>query len=319
MVFVPWSNNCNAVVIQKHKAISKISILTALIPVKRNQQTPFFIEPMKRISFALSSAVSRAFWGIIDLIDNPIAIGFALALSIIPIYYYFILPFLSRLGLRDDDYKNIQQLIEWFGVPYALLLALVLVNVWKQFDETDRAFDREADAILALYNTFLLVSNKRLEKDVATNMIGYIKHVKDYYSEECEDKKSHYRNIGDEFLNQIRKLIGDLIKKRGNKVLTAELLRLVNELIDDRGDRLAYSKQRMPKPVLFLSLIASFLWLAPFFVLKFSDFFVGIFLVAGVTLVVVSIILIVWDLDNPFGGTWVIHLDSWEELLNKIK
>jgi len=70
---------------------------------------------------------------------------------------------------------------------------------------------------------------------------------------------------------------------------------------------------------LSLAIIASILWLAPFFVLKFEDFLVGAFFLGGVTFVVVSILLIVYDLDFPFTGMWVIELDSWKKLLNKIK
>ncbi|HJZ06101.1 MAG TPA: hypothetical protein VJ327_09705 [Patescibacteria group bacterium] len=228
-------------------------------------------------------------------------------------------PFLLWLNVTSNDYGNVQQFIEWFGVPYGLLLALVLVNVWTQHDTTDRAFDREADAILALYNTFCLIEDRRLEKSAATEIKKYIEHVRRFYTEEYKENQNRLREVGDDLLNDIRKLIGKLIKRRKDKVITAELLRLVNELIDDRGDRLSYSKQRMPKPVLSLAIISSILWLAPFFVLKFESFLVGAFFLGGVTFVVVSILLIVYDLDFPFTGMWVIELDTWEDLLNKIK
>jgi hypothetical protein len=166
------------------------------------------------------------------------------------------------------------------------------------------------------YNTLLLTSDKKTKNYIAVNLYYYARHVKDSYTSEYKVVK--LRAKGDKLLANIRKFTGGLISYE-NDVLTTELLHLANELADDRGDRLSYSKQRMPRPVLVLSIIASVLWLAPFFALSFSNFFVGVFFVGGVTLTVVSILLIVVDLDNPFGGTWGINLDSWDDVIAKIK
>jgi len=267
----------------------------------------------------MDKLLSKIYQRIIYIIDNPISVSLSFAAITIPFYYYVALPFLVWLDIQPSDYANIQQFIEWFGVPYGLLLALVLVNVWTMYDTTERAFDREADAILALYNTFLLFGEKRLEKSINTTLKNYILHVINYYTEEYKEDKSTYKTIGDTYLNDTRKLIGALIKKKKERVITAELLKLINELIDVRGDRLSYSKQRMPRPVLFLSVIASIIWLAPFFALQFINFFVGALFIGGVTFIVVSILLIVYDLDYPFTGTWLIELDSWDDLQHKFE
>jgi hypothetical protein len=270
---------------------------------------------MKEYSSIIRSVISAVFKFIVDLINNPITISIAFALWAIPVYF-FLSQHLS--GIKNTtDYENVKQFIEWFGVPYGLLLALVLVNVWTQFDTTNRAFDREADAVSAFYDTSLLISNREVRKQLHKSIREYVEHVNACYFKEY--MIGEIKTSGDAYLNKIRKLTGRLIKGKENDVLTGELLQLINELTDDRGDRLSYSKQRMPKPVLILAFVASFLWLTPFFILGFTNTLAGIVFIGGVSFIVVSILLIVNDLDNPFTGTWCINLDSWNELLIKLK
>jgi hypothetical protein len=259
----------------------------------------------------------RIYQGLINLLDNSLTHGIAVALTIVA-FYLFLFPFLPKIALTESDLTTIGNFIEWFGVPYGLLLALVLVNVWTEFESTDRAFDREVDTIYALYNTFLLIADAKTKKYVYLCLYCYIEHV--IANCKVEPKVQALKLRGDKLLNHIRKLTGRLVvQKKEYEVLTTELLRLVNKLIDFRGDRLSFSKQRMPKPVLYLSFISSALWLVPFFALSFGVPFVRIPYLVGVIFVIVSLLLIVMDLDEPFNGTWHINLDTWNEMLGKIK
>lgn len=269
---------------------------------------------MKTIAAFLNASLSWLDRWIIKLIDNPVAKSVAIVLFLISLFFYVLAPYISGLYLTSNDYLYIGNFIEWFGVPYGLLLALVLVNVWTQFETTDRSFDREADAVLAIYNTFKLTKNPDLEKPVGLKIAAYIDHVQNHYFEEYMDIHTQKKQEGDELINDIRTLAGDLISDKNHEVLAAELLRLLNELIDDRGDRLSYSKQRIPRPVFYLSIIASVLWLVPFFTLSLSSLLLKLFLIGGVALIVISIILIIVDLDNPFEGTWKVEIDSWIKL-----
>jgi hypothetical protein len=115
---------------------------------------------MNKTSPNIKFIVSTIYDFFLGLIDNPITKSLAFALWAIPIYFY-LLPFFGGLKLTSSDYNNITQFIEWFGVPYGLLLALVLVNVWTQFDTVDRSFDREVDAIVNLPNLVPLISRPR--------------------------------------------------------------------------------------------------------------------------------------------------------------
>ena len=87
---------------------------------------------------------------------------------------------------------------------------------------------------------------------------------------------------------------------------------------DARSDRLSYIKQVTTDISYYLSLIASIIWLIPFFLLDFNNILVKSMYIGGIAFILVFILLIIYDLWNVFEGIWQIRLDVWYELLNRI-
>jgi hypothetical protein len=252
------------------------------------------------------------------IVDNPITVSLSFALWVIPIQFWLH----ENTGeLLQKDSVITQQFIEWFGVPYGLLLALVLVYIWTQFDSLDVEFDREADSIYSLYVTLSLVVHPSLtgiKDEIITNIRSYVSHVVQNYSIEWKEDKKSIKATGYTILGDIRSAIGDLIHGNENEVITTTLLSLANELSDVRGDRLSRSKQRIRKPMLTLSIISSLLWISPFIILDFNNFILGTVLTGGTAFVVASLLQVIYDLDEPFSGTWAINIESWSDLLERI-
>jgi hypothetical protein len=269
------------------------------------------------------------------IFDSPTLIAAAIALAAIPLYLA-----LSQLEFEDDILQNFQNFIEWFGVPYALVLAAVLVNAWQQFETVERDFDKEADALATLFETSLLLDDRdgrlrqvaELKASIKDQIRRYVRHVIVNYQRETSNDAS--RKQGNEILTGIRSLIAQAIQLR-QELLARELLRLLNEAQDLRGDRIAESKQRIKKQLSTLSLIASIVWLLPFYALHFriADFpptfierlsyvmalLLGPGLIVGVTFVVVSMLFIIRDLNDPFTGSWMLELDSWISLQEELE
>ena len=250
--------------------------------------------------------------------EDPITIGITVGLWSVPLQYWLHKGFEDKI---QNDYFLLQNFIEWFGVPYGLLLALVLVYIWTQFDNLELEFDREADAVFSLYVTLSMVVNPSLTgyKDEIIILIkSYVSHVLQNYSTEWMESERKTKLLGYDILRNIRSYIGDLVHGNENEVITSELLSLVNELHDVRGDRISRSKQRIRKSMLILAIASSILWLIPFITLVFHNFILGNILTGGTTLIVVALLQIIYDLDEPFGGTWAVDMESWSELSNRI-
>ena len=109
--------------------------------------------------------------------------------------------------------------------------------------------------------------------------------------------------------------------------MISELLHELNAIIDLRGDRISLSSERLYESLRLLSIITSIVWLIPFYYLYYTDnsggdLSLGIFgwiLVVAVTFLVIIILTIIDDLDNPFDGYWTINISSWDKLIVDIE
>lgn len=262
--------------------------------------------------------------------SSPIlrSLGVVVALSPWLVFLYLRVQNYSAQQLDPLDRETIQRFIEWFGTAYSLFLALALVRVWGQYETVEREFDREVDAIATLYRTakYTQISDDIESKDesskfdyiIRKSILEYGKHVVDNYQIEYQDPQQ--RRNGEIILEVIGAKIGELAHNNQSAAapLVSELIRNLNEAIDVRGDRISHSKQRTPLIILMVAIVSSIIWLLSFFTLVIYDPSLSFAMIFGVAFVIVMVIVILFDLDNPFGGIWRISLDSWDEFLELI-
>lgn len=239
------------------------------------------------------------------------------------------------LDLTANDKDTIQKFIEWFGTAYSLFLALVLGYVWTQFDNLDREFDLEVDAMASLHqiatytNAIILQERPELDNEkksrikfyidnIENEIVKYVKHVIKYYQVEHSNTKQNEN--GEKMLARIGEYIGQLsFDALIPDTIVSELFRSLNEATDIRGDRIAHSKQRMNSAVWLVAFITSLVWLLPFLSLIIDDGYVFILLVGGASFVIIMVLTIVKDLDDPFDGAWKVNINSWYQFLERIE
>mgnify|MGYP001273053303 CR=1 FL=1 len=212
--------------------------------------------------------------------------------------------------------------IEWSGILYSIAVSSIIVKVWEILDSIDREFDREATAIRLLYEDlkFLRGKNKTTSQKISTSLRSYTRHVVKKYSVETTGLGME-RIKGDEILINIRKQFYNLIslKERNEKpseLLVGEFFQRIDEIIDLRGNRVALASQRLFSTFRVMNLIASILFLLPFYIVgsTIQTTILDNILIVGVTLSVIFVYLVIEDFDEPFGGTWKIDNESWHLL-----
>jgi hypothetical protein len=219
----------------------------------------------------------------------------------------------------------VSDFIEWFGVLYGILLPLILVRAWEQFDDIDREFDREADAVKILYEDTLLLreENTSIGNEIVSSLREYTQHVIRNYKKESDNKTSKERRDGDQILNKIRKQYKFLIhldgkNKKESDPLIVELIHRLNDVIDIRGDRIGLSNQRLFETLRIVALATSIIFVLPFYFVSFTipTGLLDDALIICVTLLVIFIYMIIEDLDEPFDdGTWKVDTVSWQQIL----
>lgn len=234
---------------------------------------------------------------------------------------------LSKIDFLPDN-DNVKgfvgNFIEWFGVLYGFLLPLILVRAWEQFDAIDREFDKEADTVKTFYEDVMLLGGESVDRrSISDSLLAYVNHVIDYYPKESDD--NNLQRKGDDCLKRVREEYFKMthsafISQKEGEILTTELLHQLNAIIDSRGDRIGLCNQRLFESLRFVALIASVIFVVPFYFVKFNQSY-GIldsFLVFGVIFLVIFILSTIEDLDEPFYGSWKISSASWTSLRDEI-
>lgn len=129
----------------------------------------------------------------------------------------------SSSPIQNNGTWFVSNFIEWFGALYGILVTLVLVRVWEQFDEIDREFDREADTVKILYEDVLFFQGKNevIGKDIITLLKSYVIHVLGNYPREVKqvsDRKSAGTEPPEPLRQQLIESVANSLIRMGNQM-----------------------------------------------------------------------------------------------------
>ena len=237
---------------------------------------------------------------------NVSAIAIVLSISLFVIIFL-----LTRKTIfSDEDSSIIGNFIEWFGVLYGVLLALVVVEVWQKYSLLNNEIDREADALVLLLKTIRFLDDKYKIKCIA-------QHIKEYANIILQFKQTHAfdSSTASKKLDEIHKEVGDILTSDKCPLpLSIQIMYHINDAIDTRGDWIAHAKDRMPKTLQVLIFFTSIFWVLGFFGLNIKSLTLALMLCGAATFTVLSILFIIIDLDDPKGGFWGAQFESFETL-----
>ncbi|MFZ5518543.1 MAG: hypothetical protein ACOY90_18075 [Candidatus Zhuqueibacterota bacterium] len=243
--------------------------------------------------------------------------NFLSALAVVLLISFFVIFFLiSRIKvIPENDSAIIGNFIEWFGVLYGVLLALVVVEVWQRHSLVNNEIDREADALVLLLKTTRYLQDKKKVLAIAKLIYDYsrimlrAKHPRQYSNPKVNSK-----------LDEIHREIGSVLQDdRIPLPFSLEMMRYINDAIDIRGDWMSLVRERMPKGIWVLLLFTSVWWVLGFFGLNIENFTIAFTLCSVATFTVSAIIFIVNDLDDPISGLWKTRFESFDILRKEAK
>lgn len=210
------------------------------------------------------------------------------------------------------------------GGKIAELLKSYAVHVMAFYPLETKESIYEAEDIEDRSNNTNIFSKIKWRIDYAIYSAG--KSLKKLVSPEVYPRVAQgKRREGDDILEKIRLQLRNLVQPEALKskvieFLIPELLSRLNEVIDIRGDRIAYSSQRLFGSLRVVALITSIMFVVPFYFVGFSlsSGFLDNILVVGVTILVIFIYLTIEDFDEPFNGIWRITDESWRRVVDYI-
>lgn len=214
----------------------------------------------------------------------------------------------QHVHIEAPDRVILGNFIEWFGILFSIMLALVVVEVWTKYNTVESLVDKEADALVSLLRFARFLENPQLFAKLAQAIYEYCQHF-------ARSSKLDPNQV----VNHIEKMepifAGILEAAKTGKLPFAvnEMIRCFDEASDARGDREALAKQRIPGVLWFMMVFNSMIWLLGFFWFSFQDVnvYVAAFMLLSTTFSVVGLLVIADDIDNPVSGIWKIKYDSF--------
>jgi hypothetical protein len=186
--------------------------------------------------------------------------GYAFGLII----FVGILIIIPNKKIEGHSQQILQNFIEWFGILFSVLLALMIVQVSAKYNLVESLVDKEADAWVSLVRFARFLGKPNIFKKLREAIVEHCKNFsRGRHSAQVE--MSYVEMSYNESLEKIFFIIHKALKKTDESFAAKEMIRCFDEAIDTRGDRDALLKERIPEVLWFMMTFTSMIWLLCFF------------------------------------------------------
>jgi len=221
----------------------------------------------------------------------------------------------TRRRLRQNDVAGFIYAV--LGVAYSVLLGLVVVAVWEEWNAATAAVDQEANEVADVF--FLAHSLPQPEgRHLQELARSYARTV---VNEEWPLMKRGKVSpkawaILDEIRNEMQKMKP---ATQAQQVLYEQGLQQVSDLADARSERLLDAEEGLPT-ILWVVLIIGGVEVVGFtYLFGLESTTVHVLMVASLTLVIALVLFTVAALDYPFKGDVRIGPDAFEQVLGRFE
>jgi len=203
------------------------------------------------------------------------------------------------------------------GVAYAVLLGLVVVAVWEEWNSANAAVDQEAGEVAEIFwlaHRLPQPEDRRLQ-EFARSYAQVV--VNEEWPLMAQGKVSPKAwAILDEIRDDIQRMQPATPTQQ---VLYEQGLQHVSDLADARGERLLDAEEGVPA-VLWVVLIVGEVEVVGFtYLFGLESTTVHVLMVTSLTLIIALVLLTVAALDYPFEGDIHIGPDAFEQVLGRFK
>jgi hypothetical protein len=221
-----------------------------------------------------------------------------------------------HLQNTNDTVGNYLQTV---GTIYAVLLAFVATSVWSQFNETRSLLDSEANEVIDLFRAADGFPGPARDKLQAA--LG--RYVERVLGEEWKAMANGDHEVSEAVVAELDAVWDDLHVFEPQSAcvqsLHAEALARYNDLSDARTRRLTSARLRIPLPLKILLYVGATIVIGSMYLFQVDDFMIHAIMTGAVAGAISHILYLVWDLDNPFAGSWVLSPEPFRRVQRYIE
>jgi hypothetical protein len=202
------------------------------------------------------------------------------------------------------------------GVAYAVLIAFVAVAAWDTYSTGDSIADAEASYIGNLYRDTTGLSDEKADPIKAT-VKQYLELV--ITEEWPTQQKGEVPTQARSTMLRIHGLITAINPQTpGETVITAELLKTINELYTARRTRLLAADAGIPEILWWIMAIGTAMTIGFSYMFGAQDFRMHLVVTGMIALSMAMVIVLIVALDRPFRGELSISNEPFENIRSAI-
>jgi len=207
------------------------------------------------------------------------------------------------------DIHGIGSFLGVVGGVYSIVIAFVIYVVWDQYNRVQMGLDTEGAAIEDLVRAASMLSDRAAANDVRVAAVRYLDAVAgdEALKQATVERSVVAHDLASALASRVRSVSADTGKAGA---VYDEMLRCLARASDARSERLAVSSTRIPGTLWNLVLFASGALLFGFYVLGIQSLALSRMTIAAVAGVLVFLLSVVKDMDNPFCGAWNVTYES---------
>jgi hypothetical protein len=223
----------------------------------------------------------------------------------------------KKFRISDDSNEAISAIFAGVGMLYGLLLGLVAVASWQNFDNVGGLASKEAASVVALYRDVSVLQEPAKQK-LQQDLERYLIHVINI------DWPAHQRGEianGGAFL--LSMFHGDLAAYQPNsstqQVLLAEALSAFNKLAEMRRARMDAVSTGIPAVFWVVILVGALLTIPSIYFFHLPSMATHLAVTGMFSIFLGCMIFLVAAVDNPFRGEVSVSPEPYQAVLDNLK
>ncbi len=190
------------------------------------------------------------------------------------------------------------------GVIYGVMLALVVLVVWEQFNDAKVNVENESSVALILYKNVVTYPDK-----TASNAMkeGLLKYVRQAVEEQRPISVEQSTRGSAATLNQLLSLVDGVIPNSGHElILYTQILENLNELLKYRNLRQQVIHEEIPSVIWIGVLVGAIITISFTFLFGTENFWAHIIMMSMLATAIAVLIYVVIEMDHPTMGSVTI-------------
>ena len=237
----------------------------------------------------------------------------ALALIGLALARRFVLP---RMRIKEDDAGFSGTMVQAVLIFYALMVTLIVVNVWQNYEDVSGIVSREATAIAIVYRD-VTGYPEPTRSQAQTELREYVEYIiKEAWPQQ---QKGEVPRGGVELIDRLQATLFFFEPTtEAQKALHAETLHAFNSMIEARRLRLDSVVGGLPYLLWFAVIFGSVISLTSTFFFKVDDARLHGVLVFFLAVFVSLIVNMILAFDRPFRGDLGIEPDAYQLVYDQL-